>query len=365
MKKKMILFAAIGLLGLAACNALETPAGTEDGASLSITILNDEALATRASDATELAYEKKINNVQLFLFEGETLFSYERIDTRNMTFPYSKTWSSVKAGAYKVYAVANAADLQHIATESELLSAAVSLSDCGLTEEKGFVMAGSAQAAVGSGTTTDVSVKLHRFAARIRLVSLENDVPSTYAGGGTVNVKGVFLINALGRWNVGGVGSPAEWVNLGGRTAGRQNSSDCSDFIVSPAQVNPEAYRDQVYRPMTVSVARGVQWTFSDCCLYTFPNLSASDRTGTDVTSAAGAMTRLVVLAEVNGSDWWYPVTLFQDGKGPERNTTYDVRLVLRATGSADPNQPVEHGSLQASLSVDAWSGGTQYTEVI
>ena len=72
---------------------------------------------------------------------------------------------------------------------------------------------------------------------------------------------------------------------------------------------------------------------------------------------------RLVVLATVNGADWWYPVTLLKDGIGLERNTTCDVTLTIWASGSADPNEPVAEAVLTATLSRTTWDSGPSYSE--
>ena len=171
------------------------------------------------------------------------------------------------------------------------------------------------------------------------------------------------LANALGSWTLSGDGPATEWVNLGGRTDGREAATERSDFLVALGQVHPAAYGNQVFRSLGESIPRGSRKPFSDCCLYTFPNSVTTDHTGNAATSASGAMTRLVVLAEVDGQDWWYPVTLFKDGMGPQRNMSYDVRLTLRATGSADPNEPVGPGSLVAGVTVKGWLTGAKYTE--
>ena len=345
------------LLCLSSCSGALGP-----GQEGSLRLVISDGGATKASDVTELDYEKRINNLQVFLFEGAALYSYERLDTQGSSFPLTRTYSGVRAGNYKVYVVANAADLRGVITEEALLETAVHLSDCGVDASLGFVMAGSGVATVEE-TEARLSVELRRFAARIRLVSIENQVPSTYAEGGSVTVKGVFLVNALGSWTLSGNGDATEWVNLGGRLEGRQASEQRSDFLVSEGQVHPALYRSQVFRGGSATLARGSRVDYSDCCLYTFPNGVTVDQTGPAATQAGGALTRLVVLAHVDGEDWWYPVTLFKEGRGPQRNTTSDVKLILRATGSSDPNEPVGTGSLEATVSVRGWLTGVNYTE--
>ena len=357
----LTLSALLATLLFTACAEQEMPGA----GSLSLVISDGSALSTKASDVTELSYEKAVNNLQIFIFEGETLFRYEKISSGLGTLPYSKTYTALKAGAYAVYVVANAADMGDVATEAALQEKVIHLSDCSLTASQGFVMAGTTTTMVGNGSTATASVALTRFAARVRLVSVTNEVPSTYAQAGAVTVKSVFLINALGTWNLGGTGVASEWVNLGGRASGKQASTTKSDYLSSASQVNPSAYQAQVFRTDGNSVANGVAKNYSDFCLYSFPNAVTADHTGNTATTTDGAFARLVVLATVNGTDWWYPVTLFKDGKGLERNTSYDVRLIIRGTGSSDPNEPVGKGDLTAEVTVNPWSPGAEYSETI
>ena len=130
----LTLSALLATLMFTSCADRELPgAGT-----LSIVISDGGALSTKASDVTELAYEKAVNNLQIFIFEGETLFRYEKISSGLGTLPYSKTYTALKAGAYQIYAVANAADMGDVATEAALQAKVVKLSDCSLTASQGF-----------------------------------------------------------------------------------------------------------------------------------------------------------------------------------------------------------------------------------
>jgi hypothetical protein len=251
-----------------------------------------------------------------------------------------------------------------VTTEAQLQSTAVSLSDCGLTVGSGFVMAGSVQRlVVVSGESQAVSLTLERFAARVRVASITNQVPSTYAEGGAVTIKGIFLENAPTRWNLLGTGEPSEWANLGGRVDGRPSSTTAADYITAATQV-PEAFRDQLFQSGTGFLARGATVRPDSCFLYAFPNAKSVDHTGATATQQNGALSRVVVLARVNGADWWYPLTLWQQGEGLERNTSYDVALTLRATGSSDPNEPVTAAQLAATITTaNGWSAGANYTE--
>jgi len=346
---------------LSSCSGVLSP-----GQEASLTIVISDGMVSKVSDGAGPAYETKINDLQFFLFDGAALCRQEKVDTRQESFPFTRTYSGIRAGDYTLHVVANAADLGGVTTESSLGDTAVSLSDCSLDETEGFVMAGSVSVSVPTGGgAVQAAVTLQRLVSRVRLVSIENQLPETYAQSGAVTVKGVFLINALGSWNLAGRGPAGGWVNLGGRVEGRASSTQQRDYLLEGSQVHPAAFRPQVFRSVSATLARGERKEWSDCSFYTFPNPVTEDRTGASATETEGALTRLVVLAQVDGADWWYPVTLFRNGMGPRRNTTSDVKLTLRATGSGDPNEPVGPGKLEAAVTVCEWLPGVDYTETI
>jgi len=337
------------------------PSLPQGNGALSIVIPDLTVLTTKAGNDTEFLYEKVLNQVQVMLFKDGKRIDYLSLDGQAVSFPYTRLYPSLAAGSYQVYAVANGPDVSSLTQESDLLSHSISLTDCGLTAETGFVMAGSAPVMVEVGSAARATLDLTRFASRVRVTSIQNRVPVSYADGGVMTVKGIFLVNALGSWNLGGTGSPSSWLNLGGRVAGKAASMERSDFITSAAQV-PAAFRSHLFRQGSHTIAVNGQLTLSDACLYSFPNAMVTDHPGATA-AEAGAPARLVVLARVNGKDWWYPVTLCKDGQGLERNTSYDVSLVICATGSADPNEPVTEAQMQAHWSPSGWTSGTSYSE--
>ena len=347
------------LMWMAACSASPQP---DEGGTLSVVIPAERVAVTKGSDVTAFPYEQAVNQVQVLLFKEGTRCDYYVLDAQTVTFPYTKYYPSLGAGLYQVYVVANGPDVSGARTESALLETTVSLSDCGLSASDGFVMAAGTSVEIQPGLAAQVSVPMKRFASRVRVVAVENGLPSTYADGGAMTVKGIFLINALERWNLGGTGYPAGWVNLGGRAAGRQASTDRNDYIRSADQV-PAAYRAHLFRSETVTIARNGRQAYSDACFYSLPNGVTTDRPGPTATEQTGAPARLVVLAHVNGADWWYPVTLVKDGRGLQRNTTCDVKLTICATGSSDPNEPVTEAQLKAEWVTTSWYSGTNYSE--
>ena len=125
-KVRMFLFLAAGLLALSACNEFHMKAPTGE---LSVVIVDDDVIATKASDTSERSYERKINDLQIFVFDDGTLFRYERIDRNLTSFPYTKSFGQIKSGTYTVWAVANADNLSDVTSEEELAETFIFLTD--------------------------------------------------------------------------------------------------------------------------------------------------------------------------------------------------------------------------------------------
>ena len=350
------------LLALTAASCTQWQPIAGEGA-LTIVIPGAGSTTKAVSDITACSYEVAVNQLQLLLFRDDgTRCDYLSLDASSVSFPYTKQYPSLGAGTYRIYAVANGPDLRTVTTEPALSQTAVSLADCGLTDATGFVMMGGTEVQIHSGETSQANIPMSRFASRVRVTSIRNRLPAGYAAGGAMYIKGIFLINARETWTLGGTGTPSGWLNLGGREVGKAASTLRQDYISTAEQV-PAAYRSHLFRTMAVSLARNQEYNPADACFYSFPNNVTVDHTGPDATEESGAAARLVVLATVNGEDWWYPITLLKDGTGLERNTTYDITLTICASGSADPNEPVVEARLVATLSCNAWDTGSSYVE--
>ena len=343
---------------LASCSPL--PSGGEGTLSLVLSVPGGTTKAL--SDASAYAYEEAVNQVQLLLFKDGSRYDYLSLDAASVSFPYTKSYTSLGAGAYRIYAVANGPDLSAVRTETALLGTSICLTDCGLSASQGFVMMDGAGVQVDAGSRSEVTLRMLRYASRVRVTSIRNQLPAAYAAGGAMTIKGIFLINALQTWNLGATGSPTGWLNLGGREAGHAASTERQHYIASAAQV-PSAFRAHLFLSPSVSLSRSQAYQPSAACLYSLPNGVTQDHPGPEATENTGAPARLVVLAQVNGTDWWYPVTLVHEGKGLERNTTYDVALTFCASGSADPNEPVTESQLVATVSRSGWVDGPSYSE--
>ena len=375
MKRYLIicLAAAVAVLGTASCGEIES-SGKEG--SLTITILDDlDAAATKASDKTELTYEKQINKIDFFLFQGNVLYEHLTLSSSDVaTLPYTRSYPKVPVGSYTIYAVANGPASLSTATEKTAVTGAViSLADCSTTASTGFVMYGTASATVENGGSATVSLKMSRYASRVRLTKVTNGL----ANGTAISVTAVYLANVWGKWTLAGATSAStvgtdtglnEWVNLAARAAGKNASTTASDFIKAASAVNPSAYAAQVFKAVPSadrSIAAGTAGAKTyNYALYAFPSTVTEDHTGpiADADKDKGALPRLVIVATVNGTVYYYPITLTAK---LVRNYTYDVSVTITGSGSTDPNEPVQRGALSASVNVNPWTAGNEYTETI
>lgn len=351
--KRIILLAAAGLIGLAACTELDSPKDRVDEGALIISVKSGAGITTKGADTAPVGKDADIHDIQLFLFSADgSLYRREELSGQEMT----KTLDRVKTGSYDIVAVANAPALTDVPTKTALEQTTI---DLGLNKlDEGFLMYGQTGSAVSvtSGATTaaraEITVKRH--VGRVRLTTVQNGIPAAY---GALKVSCVFLENGLGSWNYGGSGDPTTYVNYAGRKQGRNTSANAADFIQAAADAD---YAALTFKALGQSIANGASQTF-DAPFYTFPNkLTAAGDHFTGATSEA-VCARLVLKASYGENDaqsWYYPVTI----ENLERNKSYDVSFLIRGPGSADPNQKVESGNLEVVITVDPWGDGGEIT---
>ena len=376
MKKLSFVFMAVAAFCglLASCNDVNKVSEEMTGG-LTLTVLSD-APATKAASTDVLDYEKSLNSLDLYVFEGgSTLFFHERLtpggsssDASRLEYSFNSTDNSISAtvkklpvSTYTLVLVANfpAADLSGLTTISGIEEKAISLANCSTTASSGFVMfAKRTGVSVSGGQTTTISggIQLERFASRVRLVSVKNSIPASavYANSNKITVNGIFLSNVASAWSFGaptsGTGVPSTPTNI----RGKQSNTN----ITPTTQVT---YPVTLYKPSTgADVAQGatsqLNWN-----TYGFETKS--------VLSGA-TEPKLVVCATVNGTMYYYPVFLIQGDPYParagiERNKTYDIALDISGTGSTDPDARVERGSIAATITVKTWVAGAEYSETI
>jgi len=364
MKKlfSIVLTLAAVLFVAASCNDIKGGDAVEMAGegSLSITITQDGPATKAGPSVTALAYEQKLNRLDYFLFEGgTTLYNKKSVSSGISGTSHTETFNRLPVGNYTVIVVANAPAAVSSATSlADLKAAAVTLANCSRTESEGFIMyAEKTGVAVSGGQTTDLSgnsaMSLERFPARVRLVSVENKIPTVaaYANSNAISVKGVFLTNVYSTWRLDGTGNPSAVTNAKGRKG--------SNKIAAASQLD---YGQTGWFPSSATTVANSGTTVAtlNWDTYGFPTTAAID----------GSPLRLVILATVNGTDYYYPVKLIDASASParagiERNKTYEVSVAIYGTGSDDPDVDVVRGNISASVTVKAWVAGASYSEEI
>lgn len=349
MKKNMMISAFLGAVLLVACQPAE-PEKTEEFGSLSINLKSPE-LETKA-DVTALTYESKVNKMRVMIYDN----TEQIVKDTMLASPYtSLTINQIKIGQYSVYAMANtcaaiASTPGIVRTTDDFSYKTITLDDCSLSENTGFVMFGkNTPVTVSAGTSSQaVNVPVTRFPARIRLVSVTNAVPVFM---GDVSVEYVMIINGYSRWNINGTNKASVAVNPAGRTSG-------GEIITTAEGANYPNHSFWAVPQADKTITNSVGTKTYNHCFYSFPNSVTNDVT---TSGTAGGKLRLVVAARVDGSVYYYPVTL----TNVERNKSYDVVLTISGLGSEDPNVPVQKGAAGFSISVADWGAGTDYSETI
>lgn len=352
MKKTIIFMAAICALMMISCEKNHDETLKEDGqmGQLSLTVDVDDEIKTKAVTAyTEhLAYEKSANRLQILVFDTQgRLNAYHKDGTADLTDVSITT----TIGKKTIYAVINGPDLSGIKSHSALQAFNVALAENSLDSSVGFVMAGSVDCEVLASSVSTPVIKASRLVSRVALQKIHNSVPSAY---GSIKINSVVLANVVGNQNVLGNASISTWYNKAGRNASG-NIIDCSSITADCASLTSELISKSV--PCGYSLAMTSPYVF-----YCYPNSTTTDVQGWNGGSFSARKTRLVVSADINGTTYYYPVTLTT---APVRNTTYTIELTITGLGSTDPDKPVEKGAFSATIQIADWSTGKAYSEVI
>ena len=423
MKLFKSLLLAAGFIGLlASCNNIDGPAFQQDDTS-SLTINISSGLLTKADDIYQSDDEKRIKDVQLYIFKASDGSLYRYIDTVLPQASVAGSWAieqkNVNANEdYKVAVFVNGLSATprvrfntEISDIDDLHAKVIYLASSNPDGGQGsFAMYGETPDPihVNVNAPTAANITVRRFVSRIRLMSIQNKLPESY---GQLTITKVFVINAMSKWNMNGSpmsatsAAPATYgkFNWAGRKWGQSNSDGATNFISAAADCQgsgPDAntmypYGNQTFKAYSgcvidnyyVSAATSIK-TFDNGNgdrFYVFPNSCASDAAtgssmsptfngkmelGTDEFQKAAthnAPTRLVIVATFNnpnvdsGKPYYYPVVI----PNMERNKTYDVQLIISGFGSDDPNLEPAKGSINTTITVANWEGATTVNQEI
>ena len=345
MKRTTYLFAAtlqlFSVIVAVSCNNIEPLTAEKDCTIILSTagdLVTDEETKAYESDTgatiEDEEWEAEIHSVQYLIYRlAGTVCSFYGKETVNSNHKKSH---SCEKGNYKIYAIVNGPSLDSL-TISDINSTEVYLND--ITKASGIMMSGYNSVTVETGKE-ECPITVKRHLTRVNLVSIKNntedEIPITF--------KYAFLSNVVANNTVTGGSGITKWDNL----AGRKNSD-----IVTPDNVDDAEMT--LYSPDSpVILASGETRSFGEK-LYGFSNSTLNDSFGASATSGK---TRLVVVCEVEGVDYYYPVTF---NSGFEDSATYDVKLSILGIGSTDPNILVNKVGM--TFTVAPWTDGKTYDE--
>lgn len=351
---KNLIFLAAALLPIqiivASCNriaSVETPALPDGEDCGKVRFSLDLGTApTRASDANAQGKEAYVGDVQILVFDQSTsLAAYVDAGT-SLTKEID-----LKAGTYKAYAVANGPDLSTVKTESALKAVSIPLADWN-SPKSAFVMEGSSSTIeLARGETSDCPISVSRFVTRVKLASVKNSCPEAF---GAIRLKRAYLSNVVCNQDLTGAAVPSSYSNRYGRSSLSDKNSliDGDSYAAVPADLTFKDFS-------SASVSTGASYTDASW-YYSYPN-PAEDSVKEWSSSWTPTATRLVLVATVNGKDWYYPVAVPQS----LRNCSYDVSLVITGEGLEEPQGDItelsEKGSLSVSVTINGWVASTEY----
>ena len=365
-----------GLLLLAACvrQAPDRPSEVPVPESASVRIVVTDPL-TKAEGIVYDRDEKPVGRWAFFLFEhssGRLAYRGEVADGREAT-------KLLRTGEYDLEVIANypvsgqdAVDVSSIACRADFDALKVSL---GQNVLGAFVMAGTPEDASGNripfkvvtaeeGDIQEADVRLKRLVSKVVVSGITRRFSNASLAAKPLTIKGIYLTNIYteARYGVdyasGELGADQSlWYNaLGWHKDGSAPVSEKVDALVGERNLN-------------LSLAQGETVDLA-VSLYFFPNptLPSTDVPSSEWTGVARC-TRLVVWAQVDGQDYYYPATLpKEDAYAPiGRNSVYSVHCTLTALGSTEEDDWVT-GAMEVTfepvlLNDGAWEDTVPVTE--
>ena len=304
------------LFSLAACSALfacqknmDQPSvnlGNEPGTKCELTV----GICGNVTKATEITKqnEEKVNNLQIFVFRGNELDAYGKIDDAlQLTL-------SCTAGDREVYAAVNAPDLSAINSKADLLATVSELSNNHLDS---FEMFGSKEVSLPSQST--VSIDVERIASRIVVKGIERAFTSAGLKTLDFNIDAIYVINVANSRSYDFTAINTDWYN---------------------EHLYEEELAELTHDAVGQKIAQGNKYETAHS-FYVYPH------------AADVEITRLVIETTLGTKKYYYPINM----PALERNKSYEVDLVtITRPGSDDPNEPVSFADATFEVKVIDWT---------
>lgn len=285
-----------------------------------------------------------INTLEVFIFNNEgraagTLDVYKKFNSNELTSLMGIKVQTV-TGSKSIWVVANShkEDWTGVNTLEQFKEVVSSLEKENL---KSFSMSGSAEAVVEGETAVDIEIS--RNVARVHLSGVRTDFAGTpYEGETLKNVK-AYLINVVGDVVVssGAAAEESRILNSEKLVQGDQESCAMGGMLYDniAQEIGDDGYETSHY-------------------FYCYENMVEAE-------DAQNRFTKLVVQADLNGTTYYYPVSINREGfgytqsnghAGVKRNTSYSMELVIKRPGASDPDSVLEYGAASVNVSVREWN---------
>lgn len=271
--------------------------------------------------------ESAVNSLQIFVFRPDG--NIEAYGTSSNSTGVSLTCTT---GEKDVVALVNASPLENVVSLADLKSRTTNLSD---NTASNLVMEGIERKTLKVAET--VVIPVTRCAARVALTKVSADFELDVYKNMDFKITKVMLTNVAGSKPVLGNGTPALWYNKRGEEP--SSLPIISDVLNNVTVTGTSPYSSPHY-------------------FYCYPNPTTKD---SSAANWSARKTRLVVVASLGGTVYYYPVTL----PVLEANKLYSVALTVTRPGSTDIDVPVEKMTAAVSVTVNRWGNGADVNETI
>jgi len=346
MMKKYFSLAAVAALtiSLVSCNKDNVSAQGPDGqpiegtpALLSVGVVSGNAQTKATGVKGDDTDEAKVNNLQVFVFRGDALDAYGTVDNA------TSITVSCTAGDRVVYALVNGQDFKDVQTKTDFLAKVSKLKDNSLTS---YEMIGIKDVTLPQ--TSTVSINVNRFASRIVVKKITNNLSSPALQALEFGVDEIYVTNAAGDCKfsrIVGVAQdstqtaydPTVWYNKM-----KYESSNCIAAFHHDApayKIAYEANKDTAHY------------------FYAYPNPAEAKTTAAedfiDDDTWSARRTKLVLKCHIGPDTYYYPIIL----PVLENNKSYEINEIkITRPGSDSEDKPVSFADAGFEVKVVDWT---------
>ena len=339
--KKIIFAALIAAIAFQSCDitnkgidpqtAPVEKEGNWGNVSFTISAQNDP-VATRSITQSE---ESKVNSLQILVYNSSNvLVAYGSAEANHLSLSVP-----IGVAGHKVYAAVNfPSDLSSNATPVALEAAVSYLKD---NSSAGLMMIGSASDQTFTSGNA-VPVEVTRFASRVEIDNITCSFSSAALRAQEFKIDGIYLINVKGSDNLKMDGTASSWFNQLKYVSGDCNSQITEMFSSSD----------------TLQTAAGTVTPHSTKhYFYCYQNPTSTDTHGG--TDFSARRTRLVVETTLGAKKYYYPIDIVDSqGKLPANNTFTITSLTITGPGVDNPDDELNKGNINFTLTIKNWVTG-------